>query len=145
MFVMLIPGHFLISEIILLLSYCRLLLPSCYRNHIYYMQNEEIWRFLNKLKAIITSGLGRFISSKEIFLPSRFYFSNAIVLSYAWEYLSHVDVSFWRHVIMTSTVCKQRSECKTLDSEEPLKWRSHEQNNLMRSKCLCSTLTFLDV
>ena len=111
----------------------------------YYMHNEEIWRFLNKLKAIITSGLGRFISSKEIFPPSRFYFSNAIVLSYAREYMSHVDVSFWRHVIMTSTVCQQRSECKTLDSVEPLKWRSHEHNNLMRSKCLCCTLTFLVV
>ena len=47
---------------------------------IYYMHNKEIWWFLNKLKAIITSGLRRFISSKEIFPPSRFYFSNAIVL-----------------------------------------------------------------
>ena len=119
-------------------------LLSCDKSK-YYMHNEEIWRFLNKLKAIMTSGLGRFISSKEIFLPSRFYFSIAIVLSNAREYLSHVDVSFWRHVIKTSTVCQQRSECKTLDSEEPLKWRSHEQNNLMRSKCLCCTLTFLVV
>ena len=48
--------------------------------YVYYMHNKEIWRFLNKLKAIITSGLRRFISSKEIFPPSRFYFSNAIVL-----------------------------------------------------------------
>ena len=51
-------------------------------------------RFLNKLKVIITSGLGRFISSKEIFPPSRFYFSNAIVLCLAWEHLRHVDVLF---------------------------------------------------
>ena len=48
--------------------------------NIYYMHSEEIWRFFNKLKAIITSGLRRFISSKEIFLPSQFYFSYAIVL-----------------------------------------------------------------
>ena len=41
------------------------------------MHNEEIRQFLNKLKTIITSGLGRFISPKEIFPPSRFYFSNA--------------------------------------------------------------------
>ena len=61
---------------------------------IYYMHNKKISRFLNKLKAIITSSLGRFISSKEIFPPSWFYFSNAIVLCYAREYLSHVDVSF---------------------------------------------------
>ena len=47
---------------------------------IYYMHNEEIRRFLNKLKAIITSGLGGFISSKEIFLPNQFYFSYANIL-----------------------------------------------------------------
>ena len=47
---------------------------------IYYMHNKKISRFLNKLKAIITSGLRKFISSKEIFPPSRFYFSSAIVL-----------------------------------------------------------------
>ena len=47
---------------------------------IYYMHNKEIWRFFNKLKAIITSGLRRFSSAKEIFPPSRIYFSNAIVL-----------------------------------------------------------------
>ena len=44
---------------------------------IYYMHNEEIARFSNKLKVIITSGLRRFISSAEIFPCSRFYFSNA--------------------------------------------------------------------
>ena len=47
---------------------------------LYYMHNKEIWWFLNKLKALITSGLRRFISSKEIIPPGRFYFSNAIVL-----------------------------------------------------------------
>ena len=49
-----------------------------YHKDIYYMHNEEIPRFLKKLKVIITSGLGRFIFSKEIFLCSRFYFSNAL-------------------------------------------------------------------
>ena len=67
---------------------------------IYYMHKKEIWRFLNKLKAIITFGLRRFISSKEIFLPSRFYFSNAIVLCQAREHLSHADVFF-----LTSRLC----------------------------------------
>ena len=57
-------------------------LPCSYNNDtinmlVYYMHNKEIRRFLNKLKAIITSGLGRFTSSKEIFPPSLFYFSNA--------------------------------------------------------------------
>ena len=33
---------------------------------LYYMHKKELWRFLNEIKAIITSGLGRFISSKEI-------------------------------------------------------------------------------
>ena len=44
-----------------------------------------------------------------------------------------------------STVCQQRSECKTLDSEETLKRRSLEYNNLMRSKCLYCTLAFVVV
>ena len=35
------------------------------------MHNEEVPRFLKKLKVIITFGLGRFISSKEIFPCSR--------------------------------------------------------------------------
>ena len=112
-------------------------LPCCL-NRVYYMHNKEIWRFLNKLDAIITSGLRRFISSKEIFPPSRFYFFNAIVLCEAREHLTYCfDV--------TSIVCQQRSECKTLESEETLKWRSHKYNNLMRSKCLYCTLAFLVV
>ena len=116
------------------------IISGTWSDAIYYMHNEEIWRFLNKLKAIITSGLGRFISSKEIFPPSRFYFSNANAGIF--ESRRRVCLTS-RHY--ESTVCQQRSECKTLDSEEPLKWRSHERNNLMRSKCLCCTLTVLVV
>ena len=44
------------------------------RTHVCYLQNEEIPRFQNKLKVIITSGLRRFISSKEIIPCSQFYF-----------------------------------------------------------------------
>ena len=55
----------------------------------YYMHNKEIPRFPNKLKVIITSGLRRFISSKEIFPCSQFYFSNAI---HIYKHLSHSDV-----------------------------------------------------
>ena len=66
---------------------------------IYYMHNKEISGFLNKLKGIITSGLRRFISCKEIFLPSRFYFSNAIAACKVREHLHHVDVLFLGHII----------------------------------------------
>ena len=46
---------------------------------------------------------------------------------------------------ITSTLYQQRSECKTLDLEETLKWRSYEYFNLMRSKCLYCTLALLVV
>ena len=36
-------------------------------NILYYMHNEEMPRFSNKLKVIITSGLRRFISANEIY------------------------------------------------------------------------------
>ena len=49
---------------------------------LYYMHNKEIPRFPNKLKVMITSGLRRLISSKEIFPLSQFYFSNAIRILY---------------------------------------------------------------
>ena len=88
-----------------------------YLTYIYYIHNEEISRFLCTLKAIITSSQRRFISSKEIFSPSRFYFSHAIILCKAREHLSHVDVLF----DVTSTVYQQRSECKAFDSDEKLK------------------------
>ena len=60
----------------------------CYNYFI--LHNKEISHFLNKLKAIITSGLRRFISSKEIFPPSQFYFSNAIILCKAQEHLIYI-------------------------------------------------------
>ena len=44
---------------------------------IYYMHNKEMPWFSNKIKVIISFGLERFISSKEIFPSSRFYFSNS--------------------------------------------------------------------
>ena len=133
-------GAFTYFRILLQVTKLTLIQAYKFKKYLYYMHNEEIWRFLNKLKAIITSGL-------EDLFPLRKYFllAGSTFPMQTREYLSHVDVSFWRQVIMTSIVCQQRSECKTLDSEKPLKWRSHEHNNFMRSKCLCCTLTFLVV
>ena len=60
------------------LQFCEFIVSALFNNLLYYMHNKEIPWFPNKLKVIITSGLGRFISSKKIFPSSRFYFSNAI-------------------------------------------------------------------
>ena len=51
----------------------------------YYMHNEEMPQFSKKLKVIITSGLRRFISSKEIFPCSQFYLSNAFGIYKRWN------------------------------------------------------------
>ena len=74
---------------------------------LYYMHNKEIPWFPNKLKVIITSGLGRFISSKKIFPSSRFYFSNTVRI--------YKRGNIWVTLTWRLGRSQQRSECKTLD------------------------------
>ena len=76
--------------------------------NIYYLHNKEIWRFLNKLKEIITSCLRGFIFSKEIFPRSRFYFFqyNRSMLS-AGKFALRLHI-VWRHVDCVSTTFRMQ-------------------------------------
>ena len=108
------------------------------------MHNKEIPRFPNKLKVIFTSGLRRFISSKEIFPCSRFYFSSAICIYKRKNIWVMVTYCLWRHVISISEDVNNVENAR-LDFEATLNYRSQGHNNLMRSPCAHCTCAFFVV
>ena len=94
---------------------------NCMTNSVYYMHNEEIPQFSNKLKVIITSGLRRFISSKEIFPCSRFLLFQYIQYITMREHMNRVDVFLMTSCQLHLGRCQQHPECKMLDLEATLK------------------------